>query len=192
VKEADCIAKAQDGSVEAFTRLLEEHQGRVRAFLARFVGDAFLADDLAQDTFFAAYRSLRDYDPSEAPLGTWLLGIARHRALSHLRAEARRHARESDALDATMARCWAEHLESCGAALLDREDRRITALEECLESLPPRSSSLVTEHYYRGVKAAELAGRLGRTESLVRTTLLRVRQALRRCVEGRLSLERTS
>jgi RNA polymerase sigma-70 factor (ECF subfamily) len=190
VKEADCISRAKDGSVEAFTKLLEEHQGRVRAFLARFVGDVFLADDLAQETFFAAYRSLQDYNPAEATVGTWLLGIARHRALSHLRAEARRHARESDALDASMARWWAEHLESEEAAPM-REDRRIAALQECLESLPPHSSSLVADHYYRGVKAAELAGRLGRTESLVRMTLLRVRQALRRCVEQRLSLERT-
>lgn len=190
MNEAECIARAKDGSVEAFTQLLEEHQGRVRAFLARFVGDAFLADDLAQDTFFAAYRSLRHYDPAEAPLGTWLLGIARHRALSHLRDEARRHARESDALDAIVARWWSDHLESVGAAL-DHEDRRIAALEACMESLPPRSSSLVADHYYRGIKAADLAGRLGRTESLVRTTLLRVRQALRRCVEQRLSFERT-
>lgn len=60
----------------AFGELVLRHQSAVRQFLRHLTrGDAALADDLAQDTFVQAYRSLARFR-ADAPFSTWLLGIA--------------------------------------------------------------------------------------------------------------------
>jgi DNA-directed RNA polymerase specialized sigma24 family protein len=53
------VAAAQGGSAEAFSRLVERHQQAVRAFLRRACGNWAQADDLAQETFLAAWGRAR-------------------------------------------------------------------------------------------------------------------------------------
>ena len=55
-KESDLIAFAREGSVVAFSRLMEEHQGRLVAQALAFCGDADQAKDLAQETMVAAWQ----------------------------------------------------------------------------------------------------------------------------------------
>jgi RNA polymerase sigma factor (sigma-70 family) len=52
------VAAAQGGSAEAFSRLVERHQQALRAFLRRACGDWAQADDLAQETFVAAWSRI--------------------------------------------------------------------------------------------------------------------------------------
>ena len=61
---------------DAFGELVRRHQSAVRAFLRQLTqGDHARADDLAQDTFIAAYRTLGRFRGDSA-FSTWLLGIA--------------------------------------------------------------------------------------------------------------------
>src|SRR5262245_7201978 len=92
--EAGWIAEARKGSREAFTELVRLHQGRIRAYLGRQLRQQETADDVAQEVFLAAYRSLSSYR-GEVPFALWLLGIARNSALMQLRGELRRRAREA-------------------------------------------------------------------------------------------------
>lgn len=169
----------------AFGELLRLQQGRVRAYLRRFVLDADMADDLAQETFLAAYRGLSSRNPA-APVELWLLGIARNRALKYLRDEARRRRHEGRPLRAALAGWSADRLESDGSSGDDR-DREVSALKDCLKGLPGHSAELVTAHYYDRMSAAEIGRRLGKREGAVRMTLLRVREALRQCVQVRMA-----
>jgi RNA polymerase sigma-70 factor (ECF subfamily) len=57
----------------------------VLALLAFLVRDAAERDDVAQETFVAAWLGLRSFDPVRGAFGAWLLAIARHRALNALR-----------------------------------------------------------------------------------------------------------
>jgi RNA polymerase sigma-70 factor (ECF subfamily) len=169
---------AVDARPDAFGEILRLYQGRVRAYLRRYVYDADLADDLAQETFLAAYRGMSSRNPA-APLDLWLLGIARNRVLTYLRDESRRRARLRSALAA-----WsAERIEAAG---LDRE-RETEALRDCLRALPPHGAEMIADHYERGRGSAEIARRSGRTDGAVRMTLLRLREALKSCVRLRLS-----
>ncbi|MGF1509926.1 MAG: RNA polymerase sigma factor [Myxococcota bacterium] len=69
----------------AFRTLVRRHQGTVRALLRRLTaGDDALADDLAQDTFLKAYRSLRGYR-AQAKFSSWLYRIAYTTFISHRR-----------------------------------------------------------------------------------------------------------
>jgi len=183
----ELVAQARQGSRDAFSQLVLLHQGRVRAYLGRYVKDRLLAEDLAQETFLMAYRALAAYR-QEAPVAMWLLGIARNVALMYLRDEQRRRSRTSQFLEAAMAGWRAERLQSAAAGG-EQRDRELDALEGCLQKLAAASARLV-EEYYRSpdaTSAAEIARRSGKKESTVRVTLLRIRQALRQCIQAQLS-----
>jgi len=172
------VIEPRPGKADAFGEILRLHQGRVRAYLRRYVSDADRADDLAQETFLTAYRGLDGRNPS-APLDLWLLGIARNRALTYLRDESRRRGRLRAALAA-----WSAHRAE--AAGLEREGE-VDALRECVRTLPPHSAGLLSDHYERRLTSAEIARRTGKNEGAVRMTLLRLREALKNCVRLRLA-----
>jgi RNA polymerase sigma-70 factor (ECF subfamily) len=177
------VEEARAGSAPAFSQLVRAHQAAVRAYLGRYLRDSEAADDLAQETFLAAWRTLSTWK-GESPLRLWLLGIARHRALSHLRDEERRRAKAVDSVDAVLAPLLARRAEADAPEV---HERRVAALRGCLETLPPASASIVDEFYFRNRSANELARSAGKSENAIWMALMRVRLALRRCVEGRLA-----
>ena len=185
--EAALIARVRAGSVEAFSEIVVLHQGRVRGFVGRFVRNPNTIDDIAQDVFLAAYRSLDSYH-GDSSLSTWLLGIARNRALAFLRDENRRRSRESGRLNAVIV---AQKHEEAAAKPVDlsESEREIMALEECVKTLPEQSASLVEQHYLKARSSSEIAREIGRSESAVRMTLLRIRHVLRDCIQKRLASE---
>lgn len=186
-EEGRLVEQARGGSEEAFAELLRRHQAAVRAFLSRYIRERETVRDLAQDAFLNAFRSLDTYRGG-SPLRAWLFSIARNRALNHLRGESRRRTHETASMQQLISRWLAERLEGDGAQP-PRQTREITALETCLKNLAPASASLVHEHYFRGRSAVLIARETGKRESAVWMTLSRIRQALRQCIELRLSVE---
>lgn len=70
----------------AFGQLVEAYQQRLRQFFLNLTsGDAYLTDDLAQDTFIKAYTSLRSFRGS-ARFGTWLFRIGYNEFINYRRA----------------------------------------------------------------------------------------------------------
>ncbi|HEX7898513.1 MAG TPA: sigma-70 family RNA polymerase sigma factor [Planctomycetota bacterium] len=178
---ADLVERARKGSAPAFSQIVRLYQSRVRAFIGRWVRDASVVEDLAQDTFVRAYRALPNYR-GESSLAVWLLGIARNLALMHLRDESRRRAKESDVLQLALSRWLTPALETD-----PDHDRALSALEACVDSLPDHSAELVQAHYFQGRGVAEMARASGKKESALGMTLLRIREILRRCVRARLA-----
>ena len=93
--DADLVRRAVAGSDAAFGQLVQRHQASVRAFLRRMLGGGWAeADDVAQETFLAAWRSLRTLkDP--AGVRPWLCGIAWRRAQDRIRGSRRGAARDA-------------------------------------------------------------------------------------------------
>lgn len=182
--ELDRLERARAGSAEAFADLVRLHQVMVRSYLGRFVRDRDMAENLAQETFLAAYRDLATYR-GDAPLRRWLLGIARHQALMYLREEARRRARGGESLEGTLAQILTRRLESAAGDLSGQEER-VAALKRCIDTLAPASRDMVRGFYFRGQNAGDIARSAGKKEGAVWMTLLRIRQALRQCIETRL------
>jgi RNA polymerase sigma-70 factor (ECF subfamily) len=184
VDEGELIERARQGSEEAFSSLLRLHQGRVRSFVACHLHAWDVVDDLAQDVFLAAYRDLESYR-AEGSFAHWLLGIARYKVLMHLREEERRRCRESGTLESLVAGLRAGRLESetVGTAI---HERKLTALEGCLEKLPDPSAKLLAAYYARGGRSEDLARSQGKSGSALRMTILKIRKALRECISLRL------
>lgn len=175
------LSRLRADSPGAFADLIRQYQGRVRAFIGGFIRDSNVVDDLAQETFLRALRDLGTFRGNSA-LATWVLGIARNRALEHLRADLRRRRREEHQWNQTLAERLLQRLEQSS----DDDNRNANALEylrRCLEKLSPRSGQLITEHYFGNRPLVDIARATGRKESTVRVELLRIRAALRDCLE---------
>jgi len=86
------VAAARRGSQGAFREIALRHQQAVRAFLRRALADPADADDLAQETFLAAWTGLWRYR-GQASLRSWLCAIAWKKRLTHDRSRRRERLR---------------------------------------------------------------------------------------------------
>jgi RNA polymerase sigma-70 factor, ECF subfamily len=182
--EASQLERARRGEVDAFAELVRAHHPSVRVFLASHLRDADVIDDLVQDVFLRAFDRLSTLRDGTA-FRAWLLGIARNRALEHLRERLRSGLSVPDALDALLDRTQLAVLEGD-----DEEARRVLeldALRQCIRRLPPVGARLIREHYFKGRPITVLAAEERKNEGTLRMTLLRLREALRECVRRRVA-----
>ncbi len=93
-EEERLVALARKGDMHAFGRLVDVHQGAVRAFLRRLVGNAADADDLSQEAFARTWQVLDRYD-GRSSVRTFICGVAFQYWRRARRAGARRQAREN-------------------------------------------------------------------------------------------------
>ena len=121
--------RAAAGDSAAFTALVREHQSKVRGFLRRLTrGNAALADDLAQETFFEAWRKIAQYR-GEGSFGGWLCGIAWSRFLMDRRKrkeELLEDAEDSASFDPSSAHVAKLDLENAMARLAAPERAALT------------------------------------------------------------------
>jgi RNA polymerase sigma-70 factor, ECF subfamily len=163
------IAAIRGGSEPAFNILVDRHQQAVRTFLRRLMGNDADADDMAQETFLAAWthaRSFRDGD-----VRSWLCGIAWRKAKGAQRSWFRRSARDT-----------AHHELSSGVtggALI--EDR--LAVKAALQALPLEQRAALTLCLVCGFSHAEAAKILGAALGTVKSHVLRGRERLREAIE---------
>jgi RNA polymerase sigma-70 factor (ECF subfamily) len=181
--EAELVRRIGRRDRDAFAELVLRHQRQVRCFVAAYVRDAAAVDDIAQEVFLAAARKIGEFR-HEASLATWLLGISRKQTLFHLRSQARKDLRRLGPLADDIERWRVADLEADELAP-DRR-RELEALQACLEKLAPESAKIVGDHYFRGVRVADIARALGRQENAVKVMLFRIRQSLRRCLDQAL------
>ena len=120
------VRRCLGGQPDAFGALFDRHAPRVYRFLQRLTGNDATAQDLAQETFLAAYRSLGEWR-GDGALGTWLCGIAFRLYRSAARMEARHLSEpleDQESLptpDGDPLRCleWRELQERLEAALME-------------------------------------------------------------------------
>ena len=84
VAEARLVSDALGGSQPAFEQIVRRYQRPVISLIVRMTGDRARAEDLAQETFVKAFRSLKSFD-STRRLSSWLFRIAHNTTLDALR-----------------------------------------------------------------------------------------------------------
>ncbi len=152
--------------------LVRAHAGDVLSFCRTLVRDAATAEDLAQDTFANAFGGLAGLRLESSPR-TWLLAIARHRCIDHLR----RHKRAPFALAAEPE--WVEHHPDDeappGPELIQRRDD----VTRALSVLDEPSRALVMLRFRHGLDYPELAEVFGQKEGALRMRLSRALARMR-------------
>jgi len=183
--DAELVVRIRNGAQEEFAELVRRHQSHVFAILYRYERDAQKLEDLAQETFVKAWRSLGQFD-GRAPFQHWLSRIAVHAALDHLRRE-RRHRNEvglgdlgEDALG--WLRSGNDEREIEG-----RQAAEVLAL--AMRELSPAEQLVITMQELEGRSVKEICERTGSSSIAVRVRAVRARARLRRALE---KLERTT
>jgi RNA polymerase sigma-70 factor, ECF subfamily len=97
--DAGLAARIAAGDEAAFVIAYDRHSGFVFGSVVRFLGDRDAAAEVVQDAFVTLWRRARLFDARSGSLLTWLLAIARHRAIDRLRAEGRRPGRDAVRID---------------------------------------------------------------------------------------------
>jgi RNA polymerase sigma-70 factor (ECF subfamily) len=165
------VAAAQSGSTEAFSRLVERHQQALRAFLRRACGDWAQADDLAQETFLAAWARIGRLKAG-ASVRAWLCGIGYNKHLTAMRSAGRERARGAA-------------YEADRETTVDARPEDKLALEEAMADLPAEQRACVALCLAADFSHAEAAEALdmplGTVKSHVSRGRARLLQALGAC-----------
>ena len=161
-------------------RLLMQHEGEVRAFIASMLRDRALCDDVFQEVGLTLWEQADRYEASR-PFGPWARGIAAKKVLERRRGDRRFPLAFSPETIEAVARGFARTESSAR--------RELDALAECLERLPESARSLLSLRYQDDLSAGEIAGRTGRTLDAIYQAMSRARAALEECIRRRLATE---
>ncbi len=181
--ETTLVKRVQQGDLDAFEQLLDVHGSQLRAFVAMKLPIPHLIDEIAHEAFVFAHRHITDFEAG-TDFGKWLRAIA----FNLIRKETLRHQRLKNNNEKFLDHCIMERSPASGFV---PESPVIIVLEECLRSLPEQQKMLLDHKYKLSESTREISGAFGQSEAWVRTTLCRVRTALRKCIEAKLELEST-
>ena len=176
--DSDLVDRVMAGDPSAFTDLYLKYRTSVQRFVLSRVADESEAEDITQDTFVEAYRSIGSFQ-GRSRLLTWLLGIARHRCMQFYRFGSRWMI-GAHSMDATLDRGFDPRIEAHVDAML--------TLARCHETLhrlrSPAARSIFYLHYHAGLSVREIAEVVEKSIDAVKASLSRSRRVLERSMPG--------
>jgi RNA polymerase sigma-70 factor (ECF subfamily) len=165
--EPALVRAAQRGSAEAFAELFRRHWPRSHRAAWLVVHDATAAEDVAQEAFLAAVRSLDRFD-RRRPFGPWLHRIVVNRAIDYARArELRREVADL----------------GVETAAVDRSQAPGEDVLAALAALPPDQRAVIVMRHLLGFTPGEIASALGLPRGTVNSRLRRGLDGLQEAVE---------
>ena len=175
-EDVDLIQRVLSGDESAFTALVQRHRKWVHSLAWREIGDFHAAQEITQDTFIQAFKSLPSLrDPNR--FSGWLHVIAKRQCIEWLR----RKPMTIQSLDA-MPETELERLSY--ARYLERERTRASTdglreiVERLLQKLPVNERSVMVLHYYKGLTCEEVSALLDVSLNTVKSRLYRARKRL--------------
>jgi RNA polymerase sigma-70 factor (ECF subfamily) len=166
------IARARQGDLQAFEEVVRLYQRRVYGVALRIVRAHDVADDVAQEAFVRAWRSLDRFELGR-PFGPWICRIAANLAVNHVRSP---RARE-EGLPEGRAETPAPDPGPLGA-VLDAEARRV--LDSAVADLPAEQRAVFVLRAVEEMSYAEIAEALSLSPGTVMSRLFRARERLAR------------
>ena len=163
------ISQIASGQKSAMRVLFERHQLKIYRFVLRILRDAALAEDAVSETFIDAWRHADRY-AGRSSVATWLLGIARHRALI----AARR--RPTESLDCEAAQNAVDPAGDPEAQLGQRDTGAV--IRRALAALSREHAEIIDLVYYQEKSVREIAEILAIPESTVKTRMFYARKRL--------------
>jgi RNA polymerase sigma-70 factor (ECF subfamily) len=167
---ASLIERIAARDATALRALLARHQVGVFRYILRLVGNAAVAEELTNDVFLEVWRNAGNFEGTRSAATSWILSIARHRAISSLR----KRCEES----------WDQHAAD---ALHDMgDDPEVAAqkadkgaiMRRCLNALSPQHKEIIDLVYYHDMSISEARDVLQIPENTVKTRMFHARKRL--------------
>lgn len=174
---AALIGLVAQGERQAFRELYGRTAPKLLGVLLRILKDRSRAEDVLQEVYLRVWQNASSYSPEAGRPMTWLIAVARHRAIDVVRQ--RREVTVSDGVDE--ADDWI-------ASIVDPRDHEsdyveLDRLRRCLGRLDEPQRRCLLEAYYAGYSREELSNRFGRPVNTIKTWLHRGANAVRSCLE---------
>jgi RNA polymerase sigma-70 factor (ECF subfamily) len=169
------IARIAGGDRLAMQTLFARHRTPVYRWLLRLVGNETVAEDLLSDVFLDVWRQAGRFQARSA-VSTWLLAIARFKALS-----ARRTRKDAE-LDETIEATVADPADDPEVMLAKKH--RDQVVREALNELSPEHKEIIDLVYYHEKSVDECAQILGVPSGTVKTRMFYARKKLAEMVKG--------
>jgi RNA polymerase sigma factor (sigma-70 family) len=175
---AAALARVAGGDRSALQLVYRDTSAKLLGVCLRILRDIAEAEDVLQDVYMTVWRRAETFDPGRASPITWLVAIARNRAIDRLRSTA--NARRAQPLDDAV-----EVKDGAPSALAQVESgQEHKRLMDCLGELEPRHAGAIRAAFLDGATYDELAQRmdvpLGTMKSWIRRSLQRLKSCLER------------
>lgn len=177
--DADSVASAQNGDLEAFEELVRRHSRLIYRALVAILGDQDEAQDAMQDTFLNAFKHIAGFQ-GRSKFSTWLVSIARNAALQRLRQRKDVESLDGFELDEEhdfrprQVKAWQDNPEQIYSRV---EIRQI--VERGILKLSAKYRVVVMLRDVEQLSTDDVARKLGISVPSVKTRLLRARLMLR-------------
>jgi RNA polymerase sigma-70 factor, ECF subfamily len=158
-----------DGNRNAMHTLYSRHNVRVYRFILRIVRDGTMAEDLVSQVFLDVWRTARQFE-GRSQVSTWLLSIARFKALTALRQ------RRFEDIDQDDVREIADEADTPEVSLERASTSEI--LRACVAKLSPAHREIINLVYYHEKSVEEVGEIIGIPQSTVKTRMFYARKQL--------------
>jgi len=167
------VKRIAKGEKLAMQVLFARHNVRVFRFCMRFVSDQTVAEDLTSDVFLDVWRQAGRFE-FRSQVSTWLLAMARYKALSH-----RRSQRPTVDVDDAMG----ELTDGADTPeVTAQKTSKAKVLRQCIDALSPDHREIIDLVYYHEKSVREVSEIVGIPESTVKTRMFYARKKLSEAV----------
>jgi RNA polymerase sigma-70 factor (ECF subfamily) len=182
--DSDLIQLVLAGSPAVYAQLVQRYQNFVFTIVLRYIKGREDAEEVAQDVFVKAYRSLADFKGA-SKFSTWLYTIATTTCLSFLRKKkVQVHSLDDEKIFAT-----ADTIDGGLSANGIEQKSRITMVNEAMQLLSADDSQIITLFYKGEQTLDEIAQILGKEPNAVKVQLHRARTRLKEKMQKHFSEE---
>ncbi len=175
--DTDLALRLKNRDPQAMAELYDRYGRMTFALIFRIVRNQGAAEDLVQETFLRVWNRVHGFDHERGALGTWVLAVARNRAIDYLRSvdgRAAQNAFEIEKIEEPALFCDLEN------SILNMD--RVRALRGAFEKLTANQKLVIELAYYEGLSQTEMAKRLkqplGTIKTWVRSALKLLRDQL--------------
>jgi len=168
--EDELIRRAIRRDAEAFGELYVLHLDRIYRYIFYRVGSEVDAEDLTEQVFLRAWEAIEGYRHQRYPFSSWLYRIAHNAVIDHYRT--RKDLRPLDSLSFSLAD------EALGPEELLARKTEAACLHEAIARLPEEQQHVVSLRFIEGLRHAQVALILGKSEGAVRVIQHRALAAL--------------
>jgi RNA polymerase sigma-70 factor (ECF subfamily) len=161
-EEQSLVERAQNNDQEAFAELYERYFDRIYRYITLKIGDRHEAEDMTQQVFLKALKSISSFKWRDVPFSAWLYRIAHNQIVDYLRQHSRRPTTQLD--ETTM------HCEDCGDNPQKTAELRldIEELIKAVKHLTAAQREVIALRFSSELPIADVARIMGKSEGAVK------------------------
>ncbi len=172
------LVKTASRDRAAFAEVYARTSAKLFGVCLRILPDRDSAEDALQESFISVWNTAKSFDATRASPMTWLITVARNRAIDRLRRA--QSGAQGRAVDVDAALEFADGSMLADDAMMQAQDG--AALAQCLNRLAPADSGFIQAAFLKGSTYADLAAReampLGTIKSRIRRALISLRACM--------------